>query len=189
MTGAVIAAVVVMLLVAGFLLGYNRLVTLRNRARAAWHDIDVYLRRRHNLVPNLVETVKAYAEHERGVFEHVTALRSQAVAVEERGAPDEVASAEADLAEAMEQLFAVAEAYPDLKADERFRALQDELTATENKIAFSRQLYNDTVTSYRTATESVPLVLIAKPFGFDAPALFATDGDERSPVRVDLDRS
>jgi LemA protein len=184
-TAALAAAV---LLVALFLFGYNRLVTLRNRAQAAWHDIDVYLRRRHNLVPNLVDTVKAYAAHERGIVEHVTALRTRAVEVEERGAPGEVATAEADLVQAVERLFAVAEAYPDLKADERFLALQDELAATENKIAFSRQLYNDTVTAYRSATESFPLMLVAKPFGFTAPALFSTAGDERSPVRVDLDR-
>jgi LemA protein len=187
MSAATVALVVLALLVAVFLYGYNRLVRLRNRAQAAWHDIDVYLRRRHDLVPNLVETVKAYAAHERGLFERVTALRTRAVETEQRGRPDEVASAEAQLEAAVERLFAVAEAYPELKADARFRDLQHELAATENKIAFSRQLYNDTVTAYRTATQRFPLALVAKPFGFEPPALFATEEGERGAVGVDLD--
>ena len=189
MSVTVIALGVLVVLVAGFLYGYNRLVKLRNRAQAAWHDIDVYLRRRHDLIPNLVETVRAYAEHERGVLDQVTALRTRAVDTERRGRPDEIASTETQLEQAVERLFAVAEAYPDLKADARFRDLQDELAATENKIAFSRQLYNDTVTAYRNATESLPLRLVAKPLRFEAPALFAAEGDERGAVGIDFDRS
>jgi LemA protein len=176
--------IVVAVIVAAFLYGYNRLVRLRNRAQAAWHDIDVYLRRRHDLIPNLVETVKAYAEHERGVFETVTELRTTAVRTEQQGRPDEIAETEAQLTDAVQRLFAVAEAYPDLKADARFRDLQLELAATENKIAFSRQLYNDTVEAYRRATEQIPLVLIAKPFGFEPPAFFAASQEERHAPRV-----
>ena len=181
-------ALVALVVVAGLvLLGYNRLVRLRNRAQAAWHDIDVYLRRRHDLVPNLVETVQAYAQHERAVLAGVAASRTRAVETEQRGRPEEVATAEAELEQAVERLFAVAEAYPDLKADARFHELQHELAATENKIAFSRQLYNDTVTAYQTATQALPLVLVAKPFGFRAPALFAAGERERGAVAVDLD--
>jgi LemA protein len=189
MSAGTAALVALALLGAALLYGYNRLVRLRNRAQAAWHDIDVYLRRRHDLIPNLVETVKAYAEHERAVLEQVTALRTRAVATEQGGQADEVASAEARLERAVERLFAVAEAYPDLKADARFRDLQHELAATENKIAFSRQLYNDTVTAYRTATQTFPLALVARPFRFEPPPLFAAEGAERGAVGVDLDGS
>jgi LemA protein len=187
MSATTVGLVALGVVVVALLYAYNRLVRLRNRARAAWHDIDVYVRRRHDLIPNLVQTVKAYAEHERGVLEQVTALRTRAVETEQRGRPGEVATAEAELGRAVERLFAVAEAYPDLKADARFSELQHELAATENKIAFSRQLYNDTVTAYRTATESFPWLLVAKPFGFEAPALFAADADARAAVAVDLD--
>ena len=119
----------------------------------------------------------------------VTALRTRAVSAERKGRADEVASAEARLEQAVERLFAVAEAYPDLKADARFRDLAHELAATENKIAFSRQLYNDTVTAYRTATQRFPLALVARPLRFEPPPLFAAEGAERGPVGVDLDGS
>lgn len=163
---------------------YNRLVTLRNRARAAWSDVDVYLRRRHDLVPNLVETVQAYAAHERGVLEAVTRARTRAVDAERRGRPGEIAGREQALAAAVERLFAVAEAYPELKADGRFADLQRELAATENKIAFSRQLYNDTVTAYQTATQSFPGMLLAGPLGFTPPELYAAEPGERDAAGV-----
>jgi LemA protein len=171
----------------GFLLIYNRLVKLRNRTQSTWSDIDVHLTRRHELIPNLVATVQAYAEHERSTFEAVTAARTRAVAAEGAG-PQAQAIPEAQLEAAMDRLALVAEAYPDLKADARFRELVAELSATENKVAFSRQLYNDTVTSYQTATQSFPGMLVAGPLGFSAPPLFAAHGEERDVVGIDVDR-
>ncbi len=184
MTAGTVALLVIVVLGAGFLFVYNRLVKLRNRAQAAWHDIDVYLRRRHALIPNLVETVKAYAEHERGLFEAVAQARSTAVATEQTGSADEVAVTEAQLDQAVQRLVAVAEAYPDLKADARFRDLQHELAATENKIAFSRQLYNDTVEAYQRTTQQFPWLLVAGPFGFEPPAFFAARDEERQAPRM-----
>lgn len=184
MSPTVVVVAVVAVLLAAVLLGYNRLVRLRNRVRAAWHDIDVYVRRRHDLVPNLVETVKAYAAHERAVFDEVTRARTTAVAAERRGRPGEVATTEEALAGAVSRLFAVAEAYPELKADERFADLQRELAATEDKIAFSRQLYNDTVEAYRRATQRVPAVLVARRLGFEPPEFFSAAPSERATPRV-----
>jgi LemA protein len=184
MTPVTIGLVVLAAVVVALLLLYNRLVKLRNRSRAAWHDIDVYLRRRHDLVPNLVETVKAYASHERAVLDEVTRARSLAVAAEQRGRPGEVAATEEALAGAVSRLFAVAEAYPDLKADERFGDLQRELAATENKIAFSRQLFNDTVEAYRRKTQQVPGVVLARPLGFVPPEFFTAEEAARTPPPV-----
>jgi LemA protein len=147
----------------------------------------VHLTRRHELIPNLVATVKAYAEHERSTFEAITAARTRAVAVEGAG-PAAQAGPELQLEAAMSQLALVAEAYPDLKADGRFRELVDELSATESKVAFSRQLYNDTVTSFQTATQSFPGVLLAGPLGFSAPPLFAAEERDRQVVAVEIDR-
>lgn len=184
MTATTIGLLVLGIALLGVLLLYNRLVRLRNRTRAAWHDIDVYVRRRHDLVPNLVETVKSYAAHERAVLEEVTRARTTAVAAEQRGQPGEVAATEEVLAGAVSRLFAVAEAYPDLKADGRFLDLQRELAATENKIAFSRQLFNDTVESYRRATQQVPTVFLARPLGFEPPEFFAAEEAARTVPRV-----
>jgi LemA protein len=169
-----------------FLLLYNRLVKLRNRTESSWSDIDVHLTRRHELIPNLVAAVKAYAKHERATLEAVTAARTRAVAVEGAG-PAAQAGPEAQLEAAMGRLALVAEAYPELKADARFRELVDELSATESKVAFSRQLYNDTVTSYQTATQKLPGVLVAGPLGFQAPPLFAAREEERDVVAVDVE--
>jgi LemA protein len=165
---------------------YNRLVKLRNRTQSSWSDIDVHLTRRHELIPNLVATVQAYADHERTTLEAVTAARTRAVAAE-GGGPAAQAGPEAELEAAMGRLALVAEAYPDLKADARFRELVDELSATESKVAFSRQLYNDTVTSYQTATQSFPGVLLAGPLGFEAPPLFTAAGEERDVIAVEVD--
>jgi LemA protein len=178
---------VAILLVLGLavLFGYNRLVKLRNRARGAWADIDVQLVRRHELIPNLVRTVAAYADHERSLLQAVTEARAEAVAAEGSG-PRPQAEAEARLDAAMARLAAVVEAYPRLKADAHFRALQEELAATENKLAFSRQLFNDTVNAYRDATQSFPLLLLAGPFGFQPPDFFAAEEAERAAARVDL---
>ncbi len=142
---------------------YNRLVTLRNRVENAWAQVDVQLKRRYDLIPNLVETVKGYAAHERETFEAVTAARARAQAAQ---GPAEQGAAEGILGQALGRLFAVAEAYPELQADENFRQLQTELGETENRIAVSRQVYNDTVLTYNNAIQTVPGVVLAGPFGF-----------------------
>lgn len=170
---ALLAAAAVGLVV---LLMYNRLVRLRNRVQSAQADLEVQLTRRHDLIPNLVETVSAYARHERATLEEITTARAHGVAA--RTAAEE-AAADEQVTAALGRVIAVAEAYPDLKADERFRALHDELVATENKLAFSRQLYNDTVQSLRDATQSVPGVWLAGPLGFEEPPFFAARSDER----------
>lgn len=142
---------------------YNKLVMARNRVENAWHQIDVQLNRRADLIPNLVETVKGYAAHEKSTFELVTQARAALLDAKTVG---ENAQAEAELSRALKSLFAVAEAYPDLKADENFRALQEELTGTENKIAYARQFYNDSVMAYSIARENFPANIIASLFGF-----------------------
>lgn len=175
---ALVAAAVVALLTA---YGYNRLVRLRNRVDTAWADLDVQLTRRRTLIPDLVAVVRAYAEHERDTLEAVTAART---AGEEASAPGEQASAEARVDQALSGLFAVAEAYPDLKADQRFRDLQTELVNTEDKVAFSRQLFNDTVTAYRNATQRFPTNLLAGLGRFEERELFETDRREAPGVSL-----
>jgi LemA protein len=152
-----------------FASGYNRLVTLRNNVRNAWAQIDVQLKRRHDLIPNLVETVKGYAGHEKETLENVTRARAQAVSAEGVG---QQAAAEQGLSAALGRLMLVVEQYPDLKANQNFLALQEELTSTENKISFSRQNYNDVVMFYNTATEKVPTNIIAGMFQFKAEEFF-----------------
>jgi LemA protein len=168
------------------LVTYNRLVRLRNRTQAAWSDIDVYLARRHELIPNLVATVKGYAAHERETLEAVVAARDAATAVEGSG-PTAQGGAEQALDRAVARLAMVAEAYPELRADARFRELAAELSATERKVAFSRQLYNDTVTAYATTGQSFPGLLLAGPLGFDPPPLYRADDGARAVPSVDLD--
>ena len=148
----IIVGVVVLLLIAAVVL-YNRLVSLRNRVENAWAQVDVQLKRRYDLIPNLVETVKGYAAHERETFEAVTAARTRA---QQAQGPAEQGAAEGILGQALGRLFAVAEAYPELQADENFRQLQEELAQTENRIAVSRQVYNDTVLTYNTAIQTGP---------------------------------
>jgi LemA protein len=172
---------VVALLVVALVLLYNRLVTLRNRVENAWAQVDVQLRRRYDLIPNLVETVKGYASHERETFEAVTNARAGAQAAQ---GPAAQSAAEGILGQALGRLFAVAEAYPELQADENFRQLQDELAETENKIAISRQVYNDTVLTYNTAIQTVPGVLVAGPFGFSRKDFFELEGEAREAPRV-----
>jgi LemA protein len=176
----ILVGVVVLLVVAVVLL-YNRLVTLRNRVENAWSQVDVQLRRRYDLIPNLVETVKGYASHERETFEAVTQARAQAQAAQ---GPAEQSAAEGILGQALGRLFAVAEAYPELQADENFRQLQDELAQTENRIAVSRQVYNDTVLTYNTAIQTVPGLLVAGPFGFARKEFFELEGEAREAPRV-----
>jgi LemA protein len=179
----IVIVVIVALLVIALITLYNRFVRLRNRVENAWAQIEVQLKRRHDLIPNLVETVKGYAAHERGTFEAVTEARAAA-----QGArtPAEAGQAEGILSQALGRLFAVAEAYPELQADENFRQLQSELAETENRIAVSRQVYNDTVLTFNNAIQTFPGVVIAGPFGFSAREFFETDEAERAAPRVDF---
>jgi len=155
---------VLVLLIIGFVVFlYNKLVRYRNRVENAWHQIDVQLNRRADLIPNLVETVKGYASHERETLEGVTKARTALMNASTVG---ENAQAEGMLNQALKNLFAVAEAYPDLKANQNFLALQEELTGTENKIAYARQFYNDSVMSYDIARQKFPANVIAGMFKF-----------------------
>lgn len=165
----IVLGIVVVLAIIAIVL-YNNLVTLRNRAGNAWSQISVQLQRRLDLIPNLVETVKGYAAHERGTFEAVTQARS---AVMNATTPDEQAQADNILTGALKSLFAVAEAYPDLKANQNFLDLQAQITDTEDKISYMRQSYNDTVMTYNTALQTFPGNLVAGPFGFKPKAAFS----------------
>jgi LemA protein len=177
----IVVIVAVVLLGLGLILLYNRLVRLRNRAENAWAQVDVQLRRRYDLIPNLVETVKGYAAHERETFEAVTQARTRAQAA---GTVQDQAQAENILSQALGRLFAVAEDYPELQADENFRELQDELAQTENRIAVSRQVYNDTVLTYNNAVQTVPGLLVAGPFGFVKRDFFEAEETQREAPRV-----
>ena len=164
-----------------FIVGYNGLVRLRNRIQGAWAQIDVQLRRRYDLIPNLVETVKGYATHEKGTFEAVTAARANAINAQ---GPAQQAAAENVISGALKSLFAVAEAYPDLKANQNFLALQEELTATEGRIAYARQFYNDEVLKLNTKIQVFPTSILAGMFGFTAHEYFEADDTSRGPVSV-----
>ena len=179
----IVILVIVALLLVALVTLYNRFVRLRNRVDNAWAQIEVQLKRRWDLIPNLVETVKGYAAHERGTFEAVTQAR--AAAQNARG-PAETAAAEGILGQALGRLFAVAEAYPELQADENFRQLQTELSETENRIAISRQVYNDTVLSFNNAIQTFPGVVLAGPFGFVRREFFETDETQRGAPQVDF---
>ena len=174
----IILAIVAILVIVLITL-YNRFVRLRNRVDNAWAQIEVQLKRRWDLIPNLVETVKGYAAHERGTFEAVTEARA---AAQRAGSPAETAAAEGILGQALGRLFAVAEAYPELQADENFRQLQSELAETENRIAVSRQVYNDTVLTFNNAIQTFPGVLIAGPFGFSKREFFDVEDDAQREV-------
>ena len=159
-------------------LGYNRLVRLRNEVDTGWANIDVQLQRRGDLIPNLVEAVKGYAAHERGVFEEVTRARA---GVQQAGTPGSAAEANDILTAALGRLLAVAEAYPDLKASENFLRLQEDLTDTEDKISAARRYYNATVMRFNTAVQSIPWVLVARPLGFREREFFSAEGDTAVP--------
>ena len=160
---------------------YNRLVGLRVRVKEAWSDIEVQLKRRHNLIPNLVETVKGYAGHEKGVFEKVTEARAKALNAQ---TPKELGAAENMLTGALKSLFAVAEAYPDLKASSNFVELQRELTDTEDKIQAARRFYNANVRDYNTAIALFPANMMAQMFGFKASEFFEVEEEEVRSVPV-----
>jgi LemA protein len=162
---------------------YNRLVTLRTRVENGWSQIDVQLRRRADLIPNLVETVKGYAAHERELFEQVTEARARSLGA--TGVTDQ-ADAENQVTAGLRQLLAVVENYPDLKANENFLALQEELIGTESKIAYARQFYNDQVMRLNTLIQSFPSSIVARAFGFGDRPFFEIDEPTRGPVQVDL---
>ena len=177
-----VAIAVVVLLVLAVVGMYNRLVSARLRVQNAYSQIDVQLKRRYDLIPNLVETVKGYAAHERETLERVVQARQQAIAA--TGVANQ-AAAENMLTGALRQLFALSEAYPNLKANENFSQLQEELASTENKIGFARQYYNNTVENYNTRIQQFPSVLIANMFGFTPAEFFElTAPEEREPVKV-----
>ena len=182
----ILIVLVVIGLIVVFVIGlYNRLVTLRQRVREAWADIDVQLKRRWDLIPNLVETVKGYAAHERQTFEAVTKARSDAMAAAQTGSPEQRAQAENALGAALLNLRAVAEAYPQLQAIQEFKDLSENLTATEDKIAFARRFYNGNVRDYNTAIQTVPTNIIAGMFGFTAEQYFElTDPTQREVPKV-----
>ncbi|MDY7103821.1 MAG: LemA family protein [Actinomycetota bacterium] len=182
--GVIVLIVVIVLVVAValFLVAqYNGLIKLRNRIEAAWAQIDVQLKRRYDLIPNLVETVKAYAGHERETLEAVIAARNAAITAT---GEHEQAEAENAISGALKSVFALSEAYPQLRANENFRELQEELTSTEDKIAYSRQFFNDSVNKYNTKIQQFPAVLIANSMGFKPREYFEAEGDARGNVRV-----
>ena len=192
MPGASFIIVILALVVPAFFVlmwvvgGYNRLVALRNRFKNAFAQIDVQLKRRYDLIPNLVETAKGYIKHERGTLEAVVSARNAAATANARAAQapgdaaamKELSGAETALAGTLGRLFAVAEAYPELKANTTMTALMEELTSTENKIAFARQAYNDAVMGYNTARETFPTNLIAGPFNFGPAESFVIEKPE-----------
>ncbi len=160
---------------------YNKLVTLKNRVQNAWSQIDVQLKKRFDLVPNLVETVKGYAKHERETFETIT--RARAAMANAKGVKD-AAAADNLLTGALKTLFAVAENYPQLRANENFKHLQEELSGLESKIAYARQFYNDSTTEFNISLETFPTNLVAGMFGFGKRDLFEIGGTEREVVKV-----
>jgi LemA protein len=185
MSVLVIIIILIVAIVLWVILSYNRLVSLRNRAKEAWADIDVQLKRRHDLIPNLVETVKGYAVHEREVFEKVTEARAKAMGARESQDLKKMAEAENYLAQTLKSLFAVAENYPDLKASQNFLELQRELRDTEDKIMYARRFYNANVRDLNIAIESFPTNIIASIFGFKKMDLFEISApEEREAPKV-----
>ncbi len=180
-----IVIIVIVALVLFIIYAFNRLVTLRNRIKNAWAQIDVQLKRRYDLIPNLVETVKGYVTHERETLQNVTEARTRAVGA---GTVKDQGAAENQLTGALKTLFAVAENYPDLKANQNFLMLQEELAGTEGKIAYARQFYNDNVMQYNILREKFPTNIIAGSFGFGAEDMFEIEiPEEREAVKVKFD--
>ena len=181
-----ILLIIIVAIIIAIIAIYNSLVTLKQRVKNAWSQIDVQLQRRFDLIPNLVETVKGYMEHESEVLTKVTELRSSWANAK---TVDEKAKLDNQLSESLKTIMAVAEGYPDLKANENFSELQTELTNTENKISYSRQFYNDTVTRYNTKLELFPSNVIASMFNFKSEELFEVDNqDARKNVKVDFNK-
>jgi LemA protein len=184
MIALIIVIVIVVLLALVLWVAFNGLVRKRNRTQEAFSEIDVELKRRHDLVPNLVSTVQGYAAHEQGTFEAVTQARANAVTAGATGDPGKIAPAENVLSGALRSLFAVAENYPQLRAVESFLQLQETLTATEDKIEYARRYYNTSARDYNIALQTFPRNLIAEPFHFKAVAFFATDEEDRAVPQV-----
>ncbi|MDH3704448.1 MAG: LemA family protein [Acidimicrobiia bacterium] len=183
MIAIIVIIVVLVLLVIIVVAQYNGLIQLRNRVDNAWAQIDVQLRRRYDLIPNLVETVKGYASHEKETLEAVINARNMATAAQ---SPAEAAQSDNVLTGALRSLFAVSEAYPDLKANQNFLELQEELTATEGRIAFARQAYNDSVLKWNTKIQQFPGVVFAGIFNFDEREYFEAEEEATGPVDVEF---
>ena len=181
MIPVIILVVVLVLLALYVIASYNGLVSLRNRIENAWAQIDVQLKRRYDLIPNLVETVKGYASHERETLDAVIQARNAGMSAQ---GPHDQAEAENVLSGALKSLFALSEAYPDLKANQNFAQLQEELTGTEGRIAYARQFYNDTVYRYNTKVQSFPANLLANAFRFSEREYFQADDESRGPTQV-----
>jgi LemA protein len=177
---------IVVLVVLWLVFTYNGLITLRNRTQEAWSEIDVELKRRHDLIPNLVQTVQGYVGHERGTLEAVTNARANAVAAGATGDPAKIGAAENMLSQSLRSLFAVSENYPELKAIAAFTNLQEQLTATEDKIEFSRRFYNGNVRDYNIKLQTLPTSLIAGALGFKAFGFFQADEGDRAVPQVNF---
>ena len=182
----IVVLVVVALVLFGAWLAFNGLVRKRNRTQEAWSEIDVELKRRHDLIPNLVTTVRGYAAHEQGTFEAVTQARADAVSAQGTGDPQRIGTAENALSGALRSLFAVAENYPQLRAVESFIQLQETLTATEDKIEYARRYYNTSARDYNIALQTFPRRIIAALFNFTSVTFFAAGDDDRSVPELSL---
>ena len=180
-TWLIIVLVIVAVIVLWIIATYNKLVGLRNKVKDQWAQIDTVLKRRFDLIPNLVETVKGYAKHEKETLEAVIAARN---AYASATVPEEQMKADGELTKAISKIFALSEAYPELKANENFTSLQNELTETEDKIQYARQFYNDTVLTYNNACQVFPSVIIANMFGFKPTNFFEASDEERKNVEV-----
>ena len=180
----IIVIIIVVVVLLFLWAAYNGLVKKRNRTQEAWSEIDIELKRRHDLIPNLVATVQGYATHEQSTFEDVTKARADAVAAGATGDPSKIAPAENALSGALRSLFAVAENYPQLRAVESFVQLQETLTATEDKIEYARRYYNTSARDYNIALQTFPRNLVAGMFGFKAVAFFGTDDESRAVPQV-----
>ncbi|HOA64617.1 MAG TPA: LemA family protein [Coprothermobacter proteolyticus] len=176
-------AIVVLVLVLIVIWIYNRLIQLKNRVQNAWHQIEVQLQRRHDLIPNLVETVKGYASHEKETFERVVAARNKAMSA---NTPGEMGRAEGELTQALGRLFALAESYPELKANENFIRLQEELTSTENKVAYARQAYNDTVMMFNQTIQMFPYNLLAGPMNLKPAEYYEAEEEAQNVPKVEF---
>ena len=181
--GIIVIAILLIFVVVTFIHMYNNLVGLRNRVKNSYSQIDVQLKRRNDLIPNLVETVKGYASHEKGVLEEVTKART---GVMNASSIEETSAADNQLTGALKTLFAVAENYPDLKANSNFQQLQSELSETEDKISYARQFYNDVVLKYNNACQQFPSSMLAKMFGFKEETFFEAPSEEREVPKVEF---
>lgn len=181
----IILAIIIIGVVLAILL-YNRLIVLQNRVEEAWADIDTQLKRRHDLIPNLVETVKGYATHEKDLFEEVAAARERALTATQKGTPDEIQKAENQLMGTLKSLFAVSEDYPDLKASENFLELQREIRDTEDKIQSARRFYNRNVKAFNTKIQVIPYNFIAGILNYNKKSYFEAEEEERENVEVNF---